>query len=883
MSVKTKPYLFALLCMAGTSAFAAEVTDTFQFFSGEKYQLRAVDVFRMGKAYPEMQLSTKLRPLYKEAFFSEAEFRTALEKALGHRFTYAHFTELAEKSCDEAQKLVVKAYSNNMIQLVYQSAGDIQLPEPSEFITVEHQLSQGDLHIGSSSFSTTDLKANVDSRTLCVDVKTQHSEPLAVICPDQSDGLTVRAGQSYRLNGLGQEFQNPGVIDGSWNGKVRHSGNKMEAFNGGATGNTQFPVLYATNPDKPDFALYLDNVSSATWNFKQQPWHIEPADGKRSLFLFTADDLPELRHTYMGMVGKPLVPPRKMFGMWLSEYGFDNWQELDDKLHTLKQHHFPVDGVVMDLQWFGNVSSADPMSQMGSLTWDRKNFPQPEKKVASLKEQGIGMVLIEESYVSEGLKSFQVMGDAGYLAKDPDTGKPIDTDSTGIGHWWGKGGMIDWTNPEAAKYWHDWKRAPLIDMGVMGHWTDLGEPEIYNGKGIYYQDKTHPEVHNIYNYRWIESIYNGYQARGTKQRPFMMTRSGGPGIQKFGASMWSADIGSNLDSLAVHAGMQENMMLSGMDYYGSDIGGFHRSGLGVIGKEKTKALDETYTQWFAYSSLLDVPVRPHTENLCNCKETAPDRIGETDSNRYNLERRYQLIPYMYSLAHLAHNNGAPVFPSLSYEYPKDTQAVRADHKMIGSDLLTVAVAHLWQTSTDVYLPAGTWFDYTSNQVYNGEKGRVVTGYPLRRELDGEQVYTLPLFAREGAIIPYNPQEKALSSEVPETLALKVFGLAKQGEFTLYEDDGKTTAYLNGAVRKTHITTQVNTQSANLLISSAGDYAGASESRGLHIEWLMPDRAIAKVTLNGSVVSQWDYNDNLLVIDAGPFQVSENQRVEVQFR
>lgn len=883
MSVKTKPYLLALLCVAGTSASAAEVTDTFQFFSGEKYQLRAVDVFRMGKAYPKMKLAKKLRPLYKEAFYSEAAFRTALEEALGRPFTKAHFAELAEKSRSEAQKLVVKAYSNHMIQLFYQNAGDTQLPAPSEFITVKHELAQRDLHIGSSSFSTAGLKANVDNRTLCVDVNTQGGQPVTVICPKQSRGLTVKADPSYRLNGLGQEFQNPGVMDGSWNGKVRHSGNKMEAFNGGATGNTQFPVLYATNPDKPDFALYLDDMSSATWDFEQQPWQIEPSDGKQSLFLFTADDLPELRHTYMNMVGKPLVPPRKMFGMWLSEYGFDNWQELDDKLNTLKQHHFPIDGVVMDLQWFGNVSNADPMSQMGSLTWDRKNFPQPEKKVASLKEQGIGMVLIEESYVSKGLKSFQVMGDAGYLARDPDTGKPIDTDPADIGHWWGKGGMIDWTNPEAAKYWHDWKRAPLIDMGVMGHWTDLGEPEIYNGKGIYYQDKTHPEIHNIYNYRWIESIYNGYQAHGITQRPFMMTRSGGPGIQKFGASMWSADIGSNLDSLAVHAGMQENMMLSGIDYYGSDIGGFHRSGLGVIGEGKAKALNETYTQWFAYSSLLDVPVRPHTENLCNCKETAPDRIGEIDSNRYNLERRYQLIPYMYSLAHLAHQNGEPVFPSLSYEYPKDAQAVRADHKMIGSDLLTVAVANLGQTSTDVYLPAGIWFDYASNRVHRSEKGLVLSGYPLRKDIDGEQLYTLPLFAREGAIIPYNPQEKTLSSEVPETLALKVFGLAKHSEFTLYEDDGNTTAYLKGAVRQTHIATRVNDQSASLSVASEGHYAGAPESRELHVEWIMPNREIAKVLLNGQTVSQWHYNDNLLVLDAGQFQVNENQSVEVQFR
>ncbi|NMV23279.1 hypothetical protein HKB23_12820, partial [Vibrio parahaemolyticus] len=78
------------------------------------------------------------------------------------------------------------------------------------------------------------------------------------------------------------------------------------------------------------------------------------------------------------------VPPRKMFGLWLSEYGFDNWQEMDDKLATLHTNQFPIDGVVMDLQWFGNVQSHDENSHMGTLRWDEENFPQPKQKITEL-------------------------------------------------------------------------------------------------------------------------------------------------------------------------------------------------------------------------------------------------------------------------------------------------------------------------------------------------------------------------------------------------------------------------------------------------------------------------------------------------------------------
>jgi alpha-glucosidase len=735
------------------------------------------------------------------------------------------------------------------------------------------------VEVSPSGFAVEGVRAKVERSTLCVSFSDGQAQPLGVVCPDQANGLTLQASESYRLTGLGQEFSEPGVIEGAWNGRIRHSGNKMEGFNGGATGNTQFPILYASSPDKTDFALYLDNNYATEWNFTTQPWQIKPSDGQRNLLLMTGDNRQALRQVYMDMVGYPLVPPRKMFGMWLSEYGFDNWQEMDDKLATLKQQRFPIDGVVMDLQWFGNVSGQDPDSQMGSLTWDRDNFPEPEQKIASLKQDGIGMVLIEESYVSEGLEAHRVMEQSGYLARDPESGKAIGMDPNGIGHWWGKGGMIDWTNPAAGKKWHDWKRAPLIDMGIIGHWTDLGEPEMYNGRARYFQDMDHTAIHNLFNYKWLESIYQGYQRSHPEKRPFMMSRSGAPGMQKFGGVMWSADIGSNLTSLAVHAGMQENMMLSGIDYYGSDIGGFHRSGLKAIFKDKQQVLDETYTQWFAYSSLFDVPVRPHTENLCNCKETAPDRVGSLVSNRHNLELRYQLIPYLYSLAHRANREGKPVYPTLGFNYPHDAGAQRSDHKMLGDDLLSVAVAELEQRTAEVYLPHGRWFDYYSNRAFAGQQVTEWSLYQSKEDGNGE-LYQLPLFAREGAIVPVNPAQQAITSDVPETLALKLFGLAEKGRFTLYEDDGESTAYLDGAVRITELRSRATQHQAQLTIAARGSYAGAPQARPLKVEWVMPQRTVKAVYLDGELVKNWQYRDGALLVESRLLTVSQSHTLKV---
>ncbi len=208
--------------------------------------------------------------------------------------------------------------------------------------------------------------------------------------------------------------------------------------------------------------------------------------------------------------------------------------------------------------------------------------------------------------------------------------------------------MIDWTNPAAGDYWHDAKRQALMDDGVLGHWTDLGEPESFDATAWYHgfdegDRHTQADVHNAYNFRWVESIARGYERNGVERRPFVLSRSGTSGIQRFGVGMWSGDIGSNLASLASHLNVQMHMSFSGIDYFGADIGGFRRDRL------DGDDLDEMYTLWFAHGAAFDVPVRPHTSNTENLHETSPAKIGDIKSNLANIRQRYELIPYLYSL------------------------------------------------------------------------------------------------------------------------------------------------------------------------------------------------------------------------------------------
>lgn len=580
------------------------------------------------------------------------------------------------------------------------------------------------------------------------------------IMPDGGMRLTFTSVVIENFYGLGEQFGEPGVVNGDWGGRKRtpgcEFGNMLVQYHGGCVGNAQFPILFCVGDDNTNFAIFVDDTAPQTWDFTRadtrdanglRTWTLTVPTRTEPLrwFVIGGDDLPSLRRQYMELVGMPPVPPKKMFGMWLSEYGFDDWNELNDKLRTLRANQFPIDGFVLDLQWFGDIRKDYKGSQMGSLTWDEDKFPNPAEKIAELNvDEGVGIMVIEESYIDKHLPEYDVMASDGYLVRDASGEEPTSIDS-----WWGDGGMIDWTNPQAADHWHDAKRKPLIDAGVMGHWTDLGEPEAYR-KDFWYMNTAvpdshkHADAHNLFNFRWAESIARGYQRNEHPHAPFNMTRSGTSGIERFGVAMWSGDIGSNLASLAAHLNVQMEMSMSGIDYFGSDIGGFRRDSL--LGDDE----NEMYTRWFAHSCLLDVPVRPHTANTENKYQTAPDRVGDLKSNLFNLRRRYALTPYLYSLAFAAHLAGEPVFPPLVYYYQNDDRVREmADEKMIGRDLLMAADVKPGERRRSVYLPAGDWYDFETGKLYKGGKGRDIAIDPTRS--DG--VFTLPLFARAGAIIP----------------------------------------------------------------------------------------------------------------------------------
>ncbi|WP_034269266.1 TIM-barrel domain-containing protein [Haloechinothrix halophila] len=715
--------------------------------------------------------------------------------------------------------------------------------------------------------TTPELRVEVDTTTLCATVyDTARTTDLLLhtSCPRNLSqgwkGLSFTKSSMENAYGLGEQFFMGGSSDGDWVGRTRTPGDNFGNAmvyddDNGPVGNAQIPVLFAVGAGTTGYGLFVDQIYKQEWDLTGDPWTMDTWGDQIRWYVMSGPDLPDLRSDYLELTGHPPVPPKKAFGLWMSEYGYDSWSEVDSTLADVRGANFPVDGMMLDVPWFGGVTAGSDDTRMGTLDWDTTNFPSPAAKIASLaNDDGVGVIPIEESYVGKNLPEHSDMASNGYLVRAGcSTCDPVYLTEN---DWWGRGGMIDWTQDAASARWHNNQRQHLLDEGVLGHWLDLGEPEMYDSAdwtaGVLPGKHAHADYHNVYNLKWAEGIADQYAANGETARPFLLTRSGAAGIQRTGAAMWSGDIGSKLTALAAQQNVQMHMSMSGVDYYGSDIGGFRREMLDTD-------LDELYTQWFANSAWFDVPVRPHTEDLCECHETKPNRIGDAASNRENLRQRYELTPYYYSLAHRAHTEGEPLVPPLVYHFQDDPNVREMGHqKMVGSDLLVGIVAGAGERKRDMYLPAGTWFDYHTNTKHVST-GEWLTDVPLWR--NGE--FQLPAYAKAGAIVPkmhvddktLNVMGKRSDGSTRDELITRVYADETASDFTLVEDDGATVSYQSGAKRSTVISQQLSGSTATVTVGAAsGSYDGAPASRANVVE-LVADTQASAVTLNGTALTQ----------------------------
>lgn len=649
--------------------------------------------------------------------------------------------------------------SKGSVEVLYQKAGLKQLPsfalaapEQQLAATLNEQPQQ-------LEFATTDLTVRIDKAPFRLSYyrgdELVLAEEKGFFAHETLRGFRFQLQDDEKLLGTGQR-----VVG------MDRRGQRLPLYNKASYGyGTEAQQMYFGLPavlSSKKYLVLFDNSASGFVDLgktEKDVLQFEAVAGRTSYIVMTATSYPALIEQYVTVTGKQPLPPRWAFGNFASRFGYRTESETRAIVDKFAAEDFPLDAVVLDLYWFG----PDIQGHMGNLAWDKKAFPNPKDMISDFKAKGVNTVLITEPFVLSSSKRWNEAVQANALARDL-AGKPKTFD-----FYFGNTGLVDVFSEEGSQ-WFEGIYNELADYGVAGWWGDLGEPEVHPADTIH-SIGTADEIHNAYGHRWAELLYQNRLAQQPTQRPMIMMRSGFAGSQRFGMIPWTGDVSRSWEGLKPQVELSLQMGLLGMAYTHSDLGGF--AGGEVFDKE-------LYIRWLQYGVFQPV-YRPHAQEQIAPEPVLHDKETK-DILREYVKLRYRLLPYNYSLAYENSMTGMPLMRPLFFENEADTSLIaNKDSYFWGDAFLVTPVTTAGVKSVAVQLPAGVWFDYWTDKVYQG-------GKTIQQPTD---LTTLPVLVRAGSFVPMVPAVQSLKDYSSRQLELHYYhdSSVNSAKGMLYEDDG----------------------------------------------------------------------------------------------
>jgi alpha-glucosidase len=431
---------------------------------------------------------------------------------------------------------------------------------------------------------------------------------------------------------------------------------------------------------------------------------------------------------WTALTGRPALPPHWALGHHHSRWGFGSDQEVRRVVAGYRERGLPLSVVHLDIDHFDGHRV---------FTVDTRRFPDLPGLAQELADQGIRLVSIVDPAVKAepGLAAYDSGTAADAFVKDA-RGQQV----RGV-VWPGEAVFPDFTDP-AARTWWGGLYAERIAQGFSGVWHDMNEPVSFAAVGdttlprsarhsLEGRGGDHREAHNVYALGMASAGYQALCELRPDRRPFLFSRSGWAGMQRYGGT-WSGDVATGWAGLRASLALVLGLGLCGVPYSGPDVGGF-------TGTPEP----ELYLRWFQLGAYLPF-FRTHSAIDGGLRE--PWQFGPEvlEHARAALAERTRLMPYLETLAHIARGTGAPYVRPLWWNSPAD-RALRecGDAFLLGDALLVAPVLEPGAASRAVRLPRGVWYDTATGKVHRGP-GQVLLPAPPGR---------VPVLARAGAVLP----------------------------------------------------------------------------------------------------------------------------------
>jgi len=524
------------------------------------------------------------------------------------------------------------------------------------------------------------------------------------------------------------------------------------------------------------------------------------------LYVIHGPSLKEILPRYASITGRPAVPPKWSFGLWMARISYNRQEQVEQVARELREHRIPCDLIHIDTDWFERDWECD-------LKFGKQKFPDPKGMMGRLREQGFRVCLWQWPNMVVGSEMFDEGREKGYLAKRTN-GRvylyPGFEDDAGF---------IDYSNPEAVE-WVQGKFRDLFALGVAAIKADFGEgapPDaVYHGVPS-------ESMHNLYPLLYNKAVFEVTEDFWGEGQGLIWGRSAWAGSQRYPVH-WSGDGIARHEDLPCVLRSALSFGLTGFPFYSHDIGGF-------IGLPSP----ELYVRW-AQFGLFSSHARCH-----GTPPREPWTYGEEAERIFRQydELRYRLLPYIYSEAVECGRTSLPMLRPLVLEYQDDpTTHTIEDQYLFGRNLLVAPILD----ETDrrrVYLPHGNWVDYRTKEKLEG--GRWIE---VEAPLD-----TLPLYVRAGAIVPHGPVMQYVDELPCDPLTVEVYAPDESGSYTVH-DEGRPDVPISYRREDDTLTVEVGAAPGRVELAVYGEGFSAAEMDGEPLK-TRPTRGGVSVSFDGT--------------------------------